>query len=115
MLQTKTVEHDGKKYVISQAGMIHALRRVTLFKKVGELTEKEQDDDIKTALLMYPNLAACCDPQFGMDTYMQMPEVLLDKLTGVVMELNPHWFTLPGDEEKKSEQPTASTSNSETS
>lgn len=99
MLQTKQVG----KYTVSQAGMIHAVRRTNLYKEFAQNAEK-YDPETLAAMAVYPLIAGCVSPLITVDEFMEMPEQELDALTVVVMELNPHWFEIP-DQEKKTETP----------
>jgi hypothetical protein len=96
MLQTKQI---GKR-TVSQAGMIHAVRRVNMVKELQGLVGK-YDDETMTALALYPHIAGCVEPKITIEQFMGMTEQELDALTIAVMELNPHWFTLPEDEQEK--------------
>lgn len=112
MLQTKQVGD----YVVSQAGMIHAVRRVNMVKKLQEAAS-QYDEETLTALAVYPHIAGCVSPIISIEQFMEMPETQLDALTVAAMELNPHWFSVPEeDQEKKTETPPSeSTPDSEAS
>ncbi len=98
MLQTKQVG----RFTVSQAGMIQSVRRVNMVKKLQELLDK-YDEETLQALTIYPHIAGCITPIISIDEFMQMSEQELDELTLAVMELNPHWFAVPEEQEKKTE------------
>lgn len=101
MLKTKKIG----KYTVTQAGMLHAVRRVNMFKELQGLVKK-YDEETLTALAIYPNIAGCIDPKISIKAFMQMTETELNDLTMAVMELNPHWFTLPEEEQEKKTETT---------
>jgi hypothetical protein len=99
MLETKQVG----EYVVSQAGMREAVRRVSMLNKLQE-TAENYDDETLTALAIYPHIAGCVTPIISIDEFIQIPEQVLDELSTAAMELNPHWFIVP-EQEKKTKRP----------
>lgn len=90
------------EYVVSEAGMREAVRRVAMQKKVKELIDKGGlDEDTVTALSIYPHIAGCVTPLISVDQFMEMKETEIDALSETAMKFNPHWFALPKDAEEK--------------
>lgn len=98
MLEKKQVGN----YIVSQAGMFHAIRRMRMLQAVMDAQEKKlYDDDTLEGLKVYPNIAAAIDNiNMTIEDYRQTPEIVLDELTTASMELNPHWYGIVNNEKK---------------
>lgn len=103
---TLKTEQVGE-FIVSQAGMVEACRRVLMIKRVQvEIEKGGLDEETTTALSIYPHVAGCVTPQISINKWMQMAEIEINDLSEASMRLNPHWFAAPGvDEEKKMSEP----------
>jgi len=110
MLKTKKIG----KYTVSQAGLIHSVRRMNMMKEIqAKIEGGGLPDEVTAAIAVYPHIAGCIEPRFTIEQMLQMPEQEIDKLTQAVMDLNPHWFELPPEEKKSDPELTNSTTDSD--
>ena len=102
----------GLSYTVREAGMREAVRRVKMAENVKDYLKAFPDDEeLATALSIYPHVAGSVLPLISIDEFLEMREVEIDELSKAAMELNPHWFVIPGSEKKTDEQPIPSTEN----
>jgi hypothetical protein len=111
MLKTKKIG----KWTVSEAGMREAVRKMNMIQQVREQAEKgKADDELITALSVFPVIAGCVTPLLTIEKFLQIPEQELDELSKAAMELNPHWFVMPDQEKKTDETQSEPTPDSKT-
>lgn len=102
-MDAKTVEIDGKSYLVSPANLAAAIRRDRIADGLaGELDAVGvTDTDTLQAASLYPALAACTDNPPSLAAFLAMRDIDADTWFLTVRSVNPHWFPksdkLPND------------------
>lgn len=97
MLETRVIERDGFRFVVSRANVRLGLKRAKLRRAAfGEISNDAAREEFAFRVFFYPDITAAAIEFDGVDlsdfdAFMEMPEDVVDVLLRAVYELNPHW------------------------
>ena len=92
------IRQDGYKITVRRATVMDGLKRGAM---VNQALENPQEDPLKqtAAVVLYPACTAVSEVekdgepvQMDFETFLQLPETLVDAWMEAVRAVNPHWF-----------------------
>ena len=126
-IETAQMKHTARKFSMSSVAQTFLRKRAAVIGLADyqaflasvrddstayeSATEEERDFyDIASSVGLWSMVCACVKPYISLDQWLMFGEQTVQDLSGIVEEINPHWFTTPDQEKKTDELPPQSIS-----